>query len=176
MLLLVTGQWQATPRCLWRSFSVLLDDEKTKLVTQHLYLPSLMCAVTRSQHLHFQLERRKKKPTSEECYYQRYLKGSRSRAGGSGGGEASLSWQGMISREKQRFSFYNISHFGSVNQARLDWHYLITKGLCLAAFFGLVFVTLMYFYSSLLSLPLHLPKNLTPNPWSNHLIQCIAVW
>lgn len=42
-------------------FSVLLDDEKTKLATQHLYLPSSMCAVTRSQHLHFQLERRGKK-------------------------------------------------------------------------------------------------------------------
>lgn len=42
-------------------FSVLLDDEKTKLATQHLYLPSSMCAVTRSQHLHFQLERREKK-------------------------------------------------------------------------------------------------------------------
>lgn len=59
------------------SFSVLLDDEKTKLVTQHLYSPSSMCAVTRSQHLHFQLQRWEKKTTSEECYYQRYLTGSR---------------------------------------------------------------------------------------------------
>lgn len=58
------------------------------------------------------------------------------------------SWQGMISREKQRFSFYDISHFGSVNQAQ-DWHCLTTRGLCLAAFFGWVFVTLKYFYSSL---------------------------
>lgn len=93
-------------------------------------------------------EKKKKNNTSEECYYQKYLTGSRSQAGGSGGGEASLSWQGMISREKQRFSFYNISHFGSVNQAQ-DWHYLIIGGLCPAAFFGRVFVTLMYFYSSL---------------------------
>lgn len=119
-------------------------------------------------------KRGEKKTTSEECY-QRYLTGNRSQAEGSGGGEASLSWQGMISREKQRFSFYNISHFGSMNQAQ-DWHYLITRGLCLAAFFGWVFVTLMYFYSFLLSLPLHLPKNLAPNPLSNHLIQCIVVW
>lgn len=118
---------------------------------------------------------KKKQTTSEECYYQRYLTGSRSRAGGSGRGEASLSWQGMISREKQRFNFYNISHFGSMKQAQ-DWHYLITWGLCLAAFFGQIFVLLMYFYSFLLSPPAPLPKNLTPNPFSNHLIQCIVVW
>lgn len=33
-------QWQAAPQSVSWSFSVLLDDEKTKLVTQHLYLPS----------------------------------------------------------------------------------------------------------------------------------------